>query len=165
MTETSAEDPYKRLRPRDPTPAEELCACRGEPPITLRSVLAPNPVGCLDCNLEIPPERLGFSRQLADSLASWAAFHDCFFLLWLDSGEFEDWAKAQLEATDSPVNRRGLALASELDAYRKCYYWWFVTNDDHYIAPDVCFVCGGPLQAVSRGLTCEACQILYCDPS
>lgn len=160
-TATPPDDPFKRLRPLPPTPAQELCACTGEPPVTLRSVLAPNPIGCLNCNLEVPPERIGFPRQLADALAYWVAFHDCFFFLWLDSAEFEDWARAQLEAPNSPVNRRGMSVASELSAYRKCYYWWFASTDEDYIPPATCLVCGGALQDIPRGLTCEHCQILY----
>jgi len=159
----SVKDPYARLRPPLPTPIDEQCGCSGDPPIMLRSVLASNPVACVECNLEVPPERLGFTSELAAALAGWRAFHDCFFILWLDSQEFESWAQAQLETPDSPVNRRGLALASELNAYRKCYYWWFAR--ENFSTPEICRVCSGHLERASYGVTCENCQILYCEES
>ena len=52
-------------------------------------------------------------------------FFECFDYLWIDSGEFEAWAKAQLEDPASPVNTRGREAASKLDAHRRTYYWWF----------------------------------------
>jgi len=87
--------------------------------------LSSNPLSCLACNLEVPPERIGFSEAFAEKLAFWQSFHDCFYLLWLESGEFESWAKAQLSDPGSPANKRGRELVSELSAFRPAYYWWF----------------------------------------
>ena len=54
--------------------------------------------------------RLGVSRRsVGDSNAIWRADR-----LWLDSGPFEAWAKAQLEDPESPVHERGLELTKEL---------------------------------------------------
>jgi len=65
-------DVYERLRP--PEPAEDVCSCPGEPPIklmTIRDVRGFNPIHCLDCNLEVPPERLAIDRRLVEAIASW----------------------------------------------------------------------------------------------
>lgn len=154
-------DPYERLRTPPPTPGDEICSCPGEPPLVLRSVLSPNPIGCADCNLEVPPERLEFSRQLADDLAAWRKFYDCFYYLWLDSGEFEEWARAQLADPLNPVNTRGLALRKELNHSRRCYYWWFQdTGDDDFEALTVCPACGSPLTERGPRLVCELCAIM-----
>ncbi len=56
-------DPYFKLRSPEPTPPDELCTCLGVPPIKLMCALGYNPVHCMDCNLEVPPERLGFDAQ------------------------------------------------------------------------------------------------------
>ncbi len=158
----SPTDPYWKLRPDLPTPPHELCACPAAEPIVLRSTLTPNPLACARCNLEVVPERLVLPGELADSLAAWRSFHDCFYILWLDSAEFETWAKAQLEAADSPVNTRGLALRAELESVRRAYYWWFQdTGADDFQPRDSCPICDGSL--VDRGLTglvCEPCSLL-----
>jgi hypothetical protein len=102
-------DPYWKLRPALPPQDDEICASVRSPPIVLQAHLSPNPVSCLLCNLEVSPERIGFSESIAEQLAFWQRFHDCFYFLWLDSGEFEAWAKAQLENPTSEVNKRGLS--------------------------------------------------------
>src|SRR5262249_31236284 len=154
----SERDPYERLRTPPPTPTDEVCSCEGTAPLVLRAVLSPNPIGCADCNLEVPPERLRFSRELADDLAAWCAFYECFYGLWLDSGEFEDWAKAQLGDPESPANTRGLALRERLDRSRRCYYWWFQDNGGDDVEPLAdCPVCGLTLVPRGKRLVCEPC--------
>src|SRR5262245_33708094 len=117
-----AVDPFWKLRPPPATPEGELCSCSDEPPIVLVGRLGPNPVACLRCNGEVSPERIGLSAEVAEELACWRDFHTAFEHLWLDSGEFESWAKEQLESPASPVNTRGLALAARLDGFRRAYY-------------------------------------------
>ncbi len=73
-------DPYWKLKSPPPTPDDELCSCAGSPPIMLQAHLSPNPVSCIACNLEVAPERIGFSESLAEKLAFWQSFHDCFYL-------------------------------------------------------------------------------------
>jgi len=155
-------DPYSLLRPAPSTRPDELCACDGSPPLLLRSVLGPNPIACARCNLEVPPERLGISAGLAESLARWRTFFDCFYLLWLDSGEFEAWARRELSDPQSPVNQRGLALRAEVEQLRRTYYWWFQdVGADDFRALDHCPVCGNSVSTVGLvGLVCEACSVL-----
>jgi len=122
---TNSTDPYLRLRPQAATEADEICRCEQGTPALLQPHLSRNPLSCGRCNLEVPPERLGFEVALADALASWRDFHDSFYYLWLDSGEFEDWAAAQLRDPSSPVNVRGLDLARRLSTDHRCYLRWF----------------------------------------
>jgi hypothetical protein len=155
-------DQYSVLRPAQPTPSDKLCQCEDSPPLLLRSVLEPNPVACAKCNLEVPPERLGLSKRLARSLAHWRSFHDCFFLLWLDSAEFEAWACRELSHPQSPVNTRGLALRAELDQLRRSYYFWFQDVEADGFRPlDHCPSCKQGLSDVGLvGLVCERCSVL-----
>lgn len=129
--------------------------------MVLQPHLTSNPIVCLACRGEIEPSELGFGEDLAERLFQWQAFHDCFYLLWLDSGEFESWAEAQLRDPSSPVNTRGLAARAELDAYRRAYYWWFGSEsapDDDPVA--ACPSCGGQLASRWGHRVCEPCSIL-----
>jgi predicted nucleic acid-binding Zn ribbon protein len=58
--------------------------------------------------------------------------YDALDHLWLDSGAYEQWAAGQLADLQSDVNRRGLALRTELDRVRRCYYWVFTGTDGTY---------------------------------
>jgi hypothetical protein len=100
-------DPYWKLRPAPASPENELCHCTDAPAITLRTVLSPNPIGCLRCNREVLPERIGFSADVAENIASWRSVAESLWLLWLDSGEYEQWAKDKLENPNSQVQRAG----------------------------------------------------------
>jgi predicted nucleic acid-binding Zn ribbon protein len=157
----SNKDIYWKLRPAPPTPEDEICSCPGERAIVLAPGLSPNPIACADCNLEVPPERLELSEELSEDLADYNSFYGAFELLWLDSGEFEEWARSQLSDIASPVNTRGLALRKRLDASRRCYYWWFqdpTAEDYEPIAR--CPGCSKNLIQRGTRLVCEACGIM-----
>ena len=154
-------DPYCQLRPPPPTPDNELCSCSGSPPLMLQPHLSSNPLSCMVCNLEVSPERIGFSESLAEKLAFWQSFHDCFYRLWLDSGELESWAKAQLSDPGSPVNKRGLELVSELSSFRRAYYWWFQdTGAEDFQPLSRCPACQDDFSDQHLRNTCEQCAIV-----
>ena len=154
-------DPYRKLRPAPPTSDRDHCSCVGDPPIMLQAHLSTNPLSCMICNLEVRPERVGFGEDLAEKLATWRSFHDCFYLLWLDSGEFEAFAKAQLENPESAVNVRALQLVSELNAHRRTYYWWFQdTEVQEYRRLSQCPVCEQDLRQQHGRHVCESCSVV-----
>jgi hypothetical protein len=166
-------DPYLKLRPSPATDLHETCLCAHETPIILQPHLTRNPLSCARCNLEVPPERVGFDSALADALSWWRDFHDAFYCLWLDSGEYEEWAATQLRGASSPVNVRGLELARRLTAWRRCYLWWFQDEE----APDrasvtQCPRCSRLLDVRFEGerphggalYVCEACLIAVHTP-
>ena len=159
----SGPDPYRRLRDAPPTPANEYCRCDGLPAIALRSVLGPNPIGCSTCNGKVAPETIGFPLDLAEKIACWNDVSASLELLWLDSREYEAWAKAQLNDPQSPVNRRGLAVSRELSQFRKCYYFLGVHagRGEKREEPTACSICGDPLGVSTfLGRTCEACGVI-----
>ncbi len=87
-----AQDKYFKLRVPEPTPADEICRCVDAPPITLMGgTFGFNPIHCLNCNLEVPPETFNLSSVQIDGIAYWRVLHDAISLLWLDSGEYEEW--------------------------------------------------------------------------
>ncbi len=161
-------DPYWKLRPPPPTPQDEVCRCADDTPLVLQPHLSPNPISCARCNLEVPPERIGFNATLAEALASWQSFAECFYGLWLDSGEFEKWAVDQLLDPSSPVNKRGLELAAQLSGCRRCYLLWFQEEEqcDGMLTTE-CPRCSSKLEARFKGerplggtlYVCEQCSI------
>jgi hypothetical protein len=109
-------DPYWKLRPEWATPEDEICQCVDQPPIVLQEHLSSLPLACLKCNGEVPPERLGFDAKLAERIAFWRNLHRALYTLWLDSGDYEDWGRAQLEDPEGQVNRSGIEIVKELNA-------------------------------------------------
>src|SRR5262245_52807099 len=100
-------DVYAKLRPPQPTPADEICQCGPETAIKLMTALTYNPIHCVACNLEVPPERLGLSPHQAEAVAYWNWTADGINRLWLASGPYESWARSQLADLASPINIEG----------------------------------------------------------
>jgi hypothetical protein len=156
-------DPYWKLRPISATPEDEVCRCEFGVAVILRDGLTDNPLFCVECHGEVPPERLGFDARLAEDIASWRSAYDSLFRLWLDSGEYEPWAKARLMDPSGQVNTRGRNLVERLNAFVPAFYWWFKDTD----APEserlcICPVCSGALTPYGKRdlRACEACRIL-----
>jgi hypothetical protein len=158
-------DIYFKLRPAPPTPVDDLCACAGAPPLKVFYDFRENPIHCLDCNLEVPPERLGLGVELVEALAACQSLIGSLYLLWLDSGEYEEWAYRELVDPSSAANRRGLATRAALDPIRRCYYRYFQDETgDHGPLSDDCPLCGVRMTLYSHGivpqLLCEQCGIV-----
>jgi hypothetical protein len=153
-------DPYWKLRPEGPTPDDELCSCTDSPPIVLQEHLSSVPLACLKCNGEVPPERIGFSEELAEKIAFWRDLHYALKTLWLDSGEYEAWAKARLEDPAGSLAVRGLEIVAELNAFRRTYYSWFEDQSvEDYEPMSPCPRCGGELVPRFKRRVCEECSI------
>jgi hypothetical protein len=164
----TSKDQYWKLRPLPPTPENEICVCTSDNPILLQPHLSSNPLSCARCNLEVPPERIGFDEAVASELAYWQRLHDCFYFLWLDSGDFEQWAMMHLQDPSSTINTRGIQLAKTINRFRRCYLWWFQDESpDDWVAPTKCPMCMGPLEIRFKDerpqggslLVCEQCSI------
>jgi hypothetical protein len=157
----SSSDPYESLQPESVTPDEDVCRCADRPPITLQDHLGPNPISCLRCNLEVPPERIGFPASLAGNIAYWRNLHRALDILWLGSGEYETWARTQLENPQGEVNVCGLEIVEKLQLFCRSYYWWFEdASQDDFVPLSRCPRCSGDLVEVMRSLVCERCSIM-----
>lgn len=156
-------DPYRRLRPLEPISDDEICRCPTGTAVMLRDGLSRNPLFCVSCNGELPPERLGFDTQFAEEIANWLSVYDSLYRLWLDSGEYERWAAARLADPLGQVNIRGREIVARLNAAVPAYYWWFI--DTEKAEPDelpACPICAGPLiEVTGRNFReCSVCRIL-----
>jgi hypothetical protein len=161
MSVPDVSDPYEQLRPELPTPEEDVCKCTDQPPIVLQDHFSSVPLSCLRCNLEVPPERIGFDEQLAGAMAHWRGLHRGLYLLWLDSADYEAWACERLQ---DPVGRAqilGMEIAERLNVHRRAYYWWFEdASVDDFVPLSKCPRCSGALVLRFRCWVCEACSIM-----
>ena len=150
-------DKYSRLRP---FVESALCECDAVQGLLLIDLFTANPLHCMYCKNEVALERLNLDPQLIDQIANWRNVSTSLYRLWLDSGAYEAWAKAQLLDKDGQVNHMGLDLAEQLSAHCPTLYWWFHDLDDG--APDACPNCARPLDTNVRHGSgkCRACRIL-----
>jgi len=158
-------DPYRRLRPSGATPPDELCRCPDRPAVKLMQALGTNPLHCMRCHGEVPPEALPLPTDLADPVANWSSVYDALDRLWLDSGADEAWAAGELANLDSPANRAGLALRARIDPVRRCYYWVFdATAGTEVEATRRCPSCAKPMTPYVGGripqVVCESCSLV-----
>ncbi|MBN1312860.1 MAG: DUF2310 family Zn-ribbon-containing protein [Anaerolineae bacterium] len=157
-------DIYDKLRPPQPTPVDEICGCSGQKAIKLMSTFGFNPIHCLDCNLEVPPERIGLGADLAEATAFWSQVFRAIDRLWID-GDYEDWAGQELSNIESSVNKRGKKIAEALNSLRRCYYWYHQDQSVDFFKPITsCPLCGKGLSKYTNGIflqgICEDCSIV-----
>lgn len=137
-----------------------FCDCASIKRLLLVYTLTDNPIHCFDCKGVVDPQTLALGEEQVDRVASWHGQFGALYDLWLDSGEYEAWAKAQLLNPQGQVNRSGLAAASALSRTVPTYYWWFHDEDDD--VPPACPSCQGEVQSATRHghCQCEACRIV-----
>lgn len=138
----------------------QFCDCQELSELLLVHTLTDSPIHCFCCKGLVDPQRLGLSRKQVDLVASWHGQFSALYALWLDSGEYESWAKARLLDAHGQVNRSGRAAAAALTALLPTYYWWF--HDEEDSTPRCCPVCSNVLSP--PGLhgygQCDDCQIV-----
>lgn len=129
----------------------------------LRDCLSDNPLYCVACNGQVAPERIGFDDRLAEGIAYWRSLHRSLYLLWLDSGEYEDWAADKLRDPNASVNVTGRSIVQRLNQFVRSYYWWFHdASVDDYVPPERCPICSDHLeQCGDRDFQqCDNCSIV-----
>lgn len=148
---------YDRLRPFTEIKA---CQCEEITGLLLVYILTDNPIHCIKCKKEIDPERLKLSPKLVDKIAECFQVNRSLYQLWLDSGEYEIWAKQKLLAPTSQVNYQGMAIAKELSDQWPTYYWWFHDEEDD--AATVCPNCEEKLdeEVIFEKRKCDQCRVV-----
>jgi predicted nucleic acid-binding Zn ribbon protein len=156
---------YSRLKPPKPTPKKEICKCKKRKAIKLMaSSLFYNPIHCVDCNLEVPPESIKLDQEVIQEVVYWSAIYRAIDQLWLDSNIYEEWAKAELTDINSRINRMGLTANRSMNKFQKCYFWHFQDQSDNYISFEKCPKCRRNLESYNGGIfqqkICEKCLII-----
>ena len=145
---------------------EDVCRCPTDQPIKLMNALTYNPFHCLICNLEVSPPRLDLPSELVDGAAHWNSIYESVYRLWLDSGDYEIWARDVLENLESGVNREGRELVKEINGFRRCFYWCFQDqSSESFVAISNCPTCTRELEKVEGSTTkqavCEGCSLVF----
>lgn len=150
------------------TGRQDVCRCSDHPATLLQSTLEWPPLACARCNLGMRPESHIVDSHLLGELRAWQSVHDALYLLWLDSAEYEPWARDRLLDPHGEVNVLGLKLAARLGASSPCFLWWFC-DDSTTVRPESaqCPRCRGSLETAFSGerpsggslLVCHACSI------
>lgn len=157
-------DPYSRLRPHQATAEVEICHCSILEGIILRDSFSDNPLYCIKCNGEVEPSRIGFDEKLAEEIARWLNVYHSLYMLWLDSGEYEQWSCQRLSDIHGSVHKDGRDVVNQLSEYKPAYYFWFVDTEN--MMPEdivVCPFCSNqltPYQNRMKGRICEPCKII-----
>ena len=149
-------DEYHKLRPWTEI---ESCECPSVSGLFLVDKLSDNPLHCDHCLREVDPERLQLTVRETGMVASWFSVESALYGLWLDSGDYEQYAKQQLIDIEGQVNRDGLEIAEILSSKIPTKLWVFYDTDDG--VPVACPRCGKPLdEDVDWGTgKCESCRI------
>lgn len=148
---------YEKLRP---ITDDEVCGCANISDLLLVYTLTDNPIHCFKCKGEVDPERLGLSEERVEQVFTWLRKIRALYDLWLDSGEYESWAKSQLIDPSGQVNLEGLSIAANFSQHWATYYWWF--HDEEDLVPVACPNCEQPLipsQRHGHGL-CHECHVV-----
>ncbi len=147
---------YDRLRPWTEI---EACECASVSGLFLVDILSDNPLHCNFCRKEVDPERLALTVEETESVARWYSAANSLYQLWLDSGEYEEYAKARLLDPNGQVTRDGLKVAQTLSAKVPTRLWLFYDTDDG--TPMHCPICRNELDTnVKWGTgTCANCRI------
>lgn len=148
---------YSKLRPYTDI---ERCECTSVSGLLLVYLFTSNPIHCSTCRKEIDPERLDLTTSEVEEVASCLGTYGALYDLWLDSGEYESFAKEKLIDPKGQVNLKGMALAQKLSNRWPTYYWWFYDTDDG--TPHDCPSCNVILdQDVLWGTgKCEQCRVI-----
>ena len=147
---------FDRLRPTK----IEFCDCQTVDHLLLVYTLTDNPIHCFTCKGAVDPETISLSDEQVYQVFTWQNQFRSLYDLWLDSGEYEDWAKTQLLKPNGQVNVTGLATTATLSKLIPTYYWWF--HDESDPAPRECPSCHGTLgQPTRHGHgQCDSCRII-----
>jgi hypothetical protein len=109
-------------------------------------------------------ERLGLSVEEIEAVARWHSVARSLYALWLDSGEYEAWAKARLLDLTGQVNQDGLKVARMLSARLPTCVWLFRAWEDDRAADEAadCPICKQPLDKNLRygSGKCLECHVL-----
>ena len=148
---------YQKLRPWI---AIEACECDAVEGLLLIDLLTDNPLHCDKCKREVDPERLTLTVEETELVARWFGAASALYRLWLDSGQYEAYAKAQLTDPNGQINRVGLGVARQLSTRIPTRLWFFRDTDDE--EPTRCPVCDSALDTEVRwGVgRCPRCPVL-----
>jgi hypothetical protein len=151
------QESYGLLRPRTDI---RHCDCLRVEQLLLVYTLEDNPIQCFRCKGTVDPEAISLSEAQVEAVGSWRRVFGALYDLWLDSGEYEAWAKGQLLRRGGEVNVKGMATRATISETLPTFYWWFRDTDDP--VPTSCPWCEGEVVPATRHgeHQCHSCWIV-----
>jgi hypothetical protein len=148
---------YEILRP---DPEYLTCECASVKALLIVYDLSSSPIYCSECRRIVEAEDLNLAPEIVDATYRWQAAFGALYNLWLDSGEYEQWAKDRLLDPLGQVNVDGIQLAKDLSKYLPTRYWWFHDTDDPL--PPTCPSCNATFQPAGKygNFQCSECPVL-----
>ena len=131
--------------------------------------ISSNPVHCMRCYLEVPPENLKLTAETIQGLVYWNALYEAIYRLWLDSDEYEAWGRGELSNLESRVNRMGRDVVRDLSNARRTFYWCFQDQSvEAFNAFTHCINCARKISpyedSTVNQLVCEDCSLVFVGP-
>jgi hypothetical protein len=85
----------------------DRCECEDLGSLVLVDVSTRNPIHCGSCRGEIDPNRLHLTEEETQAIGGWFSVASALNRLWLDSRQYEEYAKIQLSDPQGQVNVAG----------------------------------------------------------
>jgi len=148
---------YEILRP---SLEYDTCECESIKGLLVVYTLSSSPIHCSECRGIADAERLVLTPEIVDATFRWQGAFGALYDLWLDSGEYEQWAKERMLDPLGQVNIDGISLAKELTKFLPTRYWWFHDTDDPF--PSSCPNCNAALQPAGKfgDFLCTRCPVV-----
>lgn len=145
----------------------DACGCGDKRAIVLSVSLSRDELPCGVCGGSIDVDKIKGPREAIHQLRRWVDQAYAIEMLWFASGEYEEWAKGELDGGKSKVNQLGRQVAQKLTPTTPAW---------HYSAPHAgarvavdkylhhCPGCHEPTEStglISKyGLGCAKCRIV-----
>jgi predicted nucleic acid-binding Zn ribbon protein len=142
------------------------CDCGTKRAILLHVSLTRDELPCGRCGKGVPVDSIKAPRDVAHLLRRWVDQAFAIETLWFASGEYEDWAKGELDGGKSRINKLGTEVAQKLTSATET--WLYSAPHvgarqavDKYL--DHCPICHEPTASTGLlpkyGLGCKKCRV------
>lgn len=152
--------PTASLQQPTGTSIEQPCHCDATSTVLLMARYESSPLVCAKCNMSRPIANVDVPQDLSLELRRWHKNFEALYQLWIDSGSYASFAKANLESTKSPIVLTALDLTRRLNTYLPAYYFNFedLSAEDSEEAA-TCPACGASPTIDSSRRVCVSCRI------
>jgi len=144
----------------------DACACGPKRVLVLSVSLSRDTLPCGACGGDVEVDGLKGPREAIHLLRRWVDQAFAIEMLWFASGEYESWAKAELDGAQSKINKLGRQVAEKLSPAVET--WLYSAPHagarqavDKYLDP--CPVCQEPTETLSLiskfGRGCRKCRV------
>lgn len=144
----------------------DACACGPKRVLVLSVSLSRDAIPCGRCGEPVEVDSIKGPREAVHLLRRWVDQAYAIEMLWFASGEYELWAKTELDGSQTRVNKLGRQVAEKMSASIET---WLASAPhagarqavDKYLDP--CPVCQEPTEKLDLipkfGRGCKKCRV------